>query len=137
MSDLNRVTIIGRLGQDPDIRHTAGQGTAVGNFSIATNAVWKDKDGQKQERVEWHRVVVWGKLAELCGEYLHKGSQAYVEGRLQTRKWEDKEGVTKYTTEIVANQVIFLGGGADKTSAAKEADHNYGPPPMGDENLPF
>jgi single-strand DNA-binding protein len=107
---VNKVILIGNLGVDPEVRFTPG-GQAVANFRIATNESWTDKQGQKQERTEWHRIVVWGKLAELCGEYLKKGRQAYVEGRLQTREWTDKEGKKNYTTEIVANTVQFLGGG--------------------------
>ena len=91
------------------MRFTPG-GQAVANFRIATSESWKDKNGQKQERTEWHRIVVWGKLAELCGEYLKKGRQCYVEGRLQTREWTDKEGKKNYTTEVVATSVTFLGG---------------------------
>jgi len=108
---INKVILIGNLGRDPEVRFTNG-GQAVANFSIATSESWTDKSsGQKQEKTEWHRIVVWGKLAELCGEYLKKGRQAYVEGRLQTREWTDKEGKKNYTTEVVANTVQFLGGG--------------------------
>ena len=107
---VNKVILIGNLGKDPEVRFTPS-GAAVANFNIATNESWTDKSGQKQERTEWHRIVVWGKLAELCGEYLKKGRQAYVEGRLQTREWNDKEGKKNYTTEIVAQTVQFLGGG--------------------------
>jgi single-strand DNA-binding protein len=110
---VNKVILIGNLGADPEVRFTPG-GQAVANFRVATNESWNDKNGQKQERTEWHRIVVWGKLAELCGEYLKKGRQAYVEGRLQTREWTDKEGKKNYTTEIVANTVQFLGGGAGR-----------------------
>lgn len=105
---VNKVILIGRLGQNPEIRFTPS-GAAVANFSVATNETWLDKAGQKQERAEWHRVVVWGKLAELCGQYLTKGRQAYIEGRLQTRQWQDKDGQTKYTTEVQAQTVQFLG----------------------------
>ena len=108
MSGLNKVMLIGRLGRDPELRYTPS-GLAIANFSIATSEQWKDKDsGEKKERTEWHRIVVFGKLGELCGEYLAKGRQAYVEGRLQTRSWE-KDGVTRYTTEIVASDIQFLG----------------------------
>ncbi|HYO58580.1 single-stranded DNA-binding protein [Archangium sp.] len=106
---VNKVILIGNLGADPEVRFTPG-GQAVANFRIATSDTWTDKNGQKQERTEWHRIVVWGKLAELCGEYLKKGRQCYVEGRLQTREWTDKEGRKNYTTEVVANAVTFLGG---------------------------
>ncbi len=108
---VNRVILIGNLGADPEVRFTPS-GQAVANFRIATNESWTDKSGQKQERTEWHRIVVWGKTAELCGEYLKKGRQCFVEGRLQTREWTDKEGKKNYTTEVVAQNVQFLGGGA-------------------------
>lgn len=111
---VNKVILIGNLGADPEVRFTPG-GQAVANFRVATNESWTDKNGQKQERTEWHRIVVWGKLAELCGEYLKKGRQAYIEGRLQTREWTDKEGKKNYTTEIVANTVQFLGGGPGRS----------------------
>lgn len=107
---INKVILIGNLGRDPEVRFTPS-GQAVANFSIATSESWTDKNsGQKQEKTEWHRIVVWGKLAELCGEYLKKGRQCYVEGRLQTREWTDKENKKNYTTEVVANTVQFLGG---------------------------
>lgn len=106
---VNKVILVGRLGQNPEVRYTPS-GAAVANFSVATNESWTDKSGQKQERTEWHRVVVWGKLAELCSQYLSKGRQCYVEGRMQTRQWQDKDGQTKYTTEVQAQTVQFLGG---------------------------
>jgi single-strand DNA-binding protein len=108
---VNKVILVGRLGQNPEVRYTPS-GAAVANFSVATNESWTDKSGQKQERTEWHRIVVWGKLAELCNQYLSKGRQAYIEGRLQTREWNDKDGNKKYTTEVQAQTVQFLGGGA-------------------------
>ncbi|HAR43610.1 MAG TPA: single-stranded DNA-binding protein, partial [Bdellovibrionales bacterium] len=92
---VNKVILVGRLGQNPEVRYTPS-GAAVANFSVATNESWMDKSGQKQERTEWHRVVVWGKLADLCKQYLAKGRQVYVEGRLQTRQWQDKDNQTKY-----------------------------------------
>lgn len=107
---VNKVILVGHLGSDPEIRYTQNGG-AVSSFSLATNENWVDKSGQKQERTEWHRVVVWGKLAEICGQYLKKGRQAYIEGRLQTRDWNDKDGHKRYTTEIIAQTVQFLGGG--------------------------
>lgn len=108
MSGLNKAMIIGRLGRDPEIRYTPG-GVAVANFSVATSEEWKDKESnEKKERTEWHRIVAFGKLGEICGEYLSKGKQIYVEGRIQTRSWEDKDGNKKYTTEIVASDVQFL-----------------------------
>lgn len=108
---VNKVILVGRLGQNPEVKYTPS-GMAVSNFSVATNESWVDKSGQKQERTEWHRIVVWGKLAELCSQYLAKGRQVYVEGRLQTRQWQDKDGQTKYTTEVQAQTVQFLGAGA-------------------------
>ena len=108
MSGINKAILIGRLGRDPEVRYTP-DGAAVANFSIATSEEWKDKaTGEKKERTEWHRIVAFRKLGEICGEYLSKGRQVYVEGRLQTRSWE-KDGVTRYTTEIVASDVQFLG----------------------------
>jgi len=117
---VNKVILVGRLGQNPEVRYTAS-GAAVANFSVATNESWMDKSGQKQERTEWHRVVVWGKLAELCNQYLIKGRQVYVEGRLQTRQWQDKDGQTKYTTEVNAQTIQFLGGnaGAERGAGAQ------------------
>ena len=115
---VNKAIILGSLGQDPDIRYTAG-GAAVANISIATNEQWKDKEsGEMQERTEWHRVVFFGRLAEIVGEYLRKGSQVYVEGRIQTRKWQDKEGKERYTTEIVANEMQMLGSKSGGTTAS-------------------
>ena len=106
---VNKVILIGNLGKDPDIRYTPG-GAAVANVTIATNESWKDKNtGEMQERTEWHNVVFFSRLAEIVGEYLKKGSQVYVEGRLQTRKWQDKSGNDRYTTEIVANEMQMLG----------------------------
>lgn len=116
---VNKVILIGNLGSDPECRYTPN-GAAVCNFTIATNESWKDKDGQKQERTEWHRIVVWGKLATICQEHLRKGRQAYIEGRLQTRQWEDKDGQTKYTTEVQATTVQFLGS----PNRAEEAEPN-------------
>ena len=114
---INKVILIGNLGKDPEVRFTP-TGQAVANFNIATSESWTDKtSGEKKDRTEWHRIVVWGKLGELCGEYLKKGRQCYVEGRLQTREWTDKEGKKKYTTEVVANTVQFLGGGAGRPAA--------------------
>lgn len=108
MAGINKVILVGRLGRDPEVRYTP-DGRAIANFSIATSDEWKDKNtGEKKERTEWHRIVVFGKMGEICGQYLNKGRQVYIEGRLQTRSWE-KDGVTRYTTEIVANDVQFLG----------------------------
>lgn len=105
---VNKVILVGHLGSDPEVRYTQG-GAAVASFTVATNESYTDKSGQRQDKTEWHRIVAWGKTAELCGEYLQKGRQVYLEGRLQTRQWDDKEGVKRYTTEIVAQTVQFLG----------------------------
>ena len=139
-SGVNKVILIGNLGKDPEVRYTPG-GQAVANFTIATNENWTDKQGQKQERTEWHRIVVWGKAAENCGEYLSKGRQVYIEGRLQTREWTNKEGAKQYTTEVVANQVVFLSGGergqgrgAGRSGSAAPSDDFGAPPPGVDES---
>ena len=108
MASVNKVILVGNLGRDPEVRYMPN-GEAVANFSIATTDSWKDKSGQKQEKTEWHNIVMYRRLAEIAGEYLKKGRPVYVEGRLQTRKWE-KDGVTRYTTEIVADQMQMLGG---------------------------
>jgi len=116
MASINKVILIGRLGRDPEIRYTPN-GDAVANFSIATSENWKDKNtGEKKEKTEWHRLVAFRRLAEIIGEYLTKGSQIYIEGKLQTREWDDKEGVKRYTTEIVVNQMQMLGGKNDSGS---------------------
>jgi single-strand DNA-binding protein len=121
---VNKVILIGRLGTDPEVRYTSSGG-AVANFNMATNESWTDKSGQKQERTEWHRIVVWGKLGELCGQYLSKGRQAFVEGRLQTREWTDKEGAKRYTTEIVAQNIQFLGGPSDRAGSQATASNDF------------
>src|SRR5215470_8438397 len=107
---VNKVILIGNLGADPELRYTPG-GQAVCDIRLATNESWTDKNGQKQERTEWHRVVMWGKPAEICKQYLTKGQKLYIEGRLQTRSWQDKEGNKRYSTEVVATDFMFLGGG--------------------------
>jgi single-strand DNA-binding protein len=109
---VNKVILIGNLGRDPEVRYSPS-GQAIANVTIATSESWKDKNtGEKQEKTEWHRVVFFSRLAEIAGEYLKKGSQVYIEGRLQTRKWQDKDGVERYTTEIVANEMQMLGSRA-------------------------
>lgn len=124
---VNKVILLGRLGQDPELKYTPG-GAAVCNFSVATTESWTDKQGQKQEKTEWHRIVVWGKLAELCNQYLAKGRQAFVEGRLQTRSWDDKDGSKRYTTEIMANTVQFIGGAtASNNNANVDKSFNQAP----------
>ena len=113
---INKVILVGNLGQDPELRYT-GSGTAVCNLRIATNESYKDASGQLVDKTEWHSVVAWSRLAEICGEYLKKGSQVYFEGSLQTRNYEDKDGVTKYVTEIKAREMLMLGGrGGDGAS---------------------
>ena len=117
---LNRVNLIGNLGRDPELSYTAG-GLAVAKFSIATNERWKDASGNIQERAEWHNIVAWGKLAEICGQYLKKGSKVFLEGRLQTRSWDDKNtGVKKYMTEIVANDMIMLDSKGEGAASGAE-----------------
>lgn len=105
--DLNKVMLIGRVTQDPEVR-TTPTGSSVANFSIATNLTWVDKQGQKQDKAEFHNIVAWRKLAEICGQYLRKGSKVYLEGRLETRSWEDQSGVRKYRTEVIADNMIML-----------------------------
>lgn len=142
MAGVNRVIVLGRLGADPEVKTVSG-GQTVARLSVATSENWTDKSGQKQERTEWHRIVVWGKLAELCGKYLSKGRQVYCEGRLQTRSWEDQQGQKRYTTEIVANTVQFLGGGqqADRGMASDSdfGSQDFGPEPTFDtsDEIPF
>lgn len=130
MASVNKVILVGNLGRDPETRY-APDGGAITNVSIATTETWKDKNGEKQEKTEWHRVVFFSKLAEIAGEYLKKGSQVYVEGRLQTRKWQDKDGQDKYSTEIVADRMQMLGsrqgmGGGDRGERDAPADREGG-----------
>ncbi|MFQ5753740.1 MAG: single-stranded DNA-binding protein [bacterium] len=115
---VNKVILLGNLGQDPELRYTPS-GAAVTTLSVATNEVWKDNDGNKQERTEWHRVVLWRKQAELAGEYLKKGSKIYIEGRLQTRSWEDKDGNKRYTTEIIGDTLTMLDSKAESGQATE------------------
>ena len=129
MSSLNKVTLIGRLGNDPEVK-SLPNGTSVANFSVATSESWK-KDGEKHEKTEWHRVVAFAKLADLVGKYLKKGSQLYMEGKLQTRNWEDKDGIKRYTTEIVMSEMKFLDGkssgqGGGHSGSEGEGDQNGG-----------
>jgi single-strand DNA-binding protein len=118
---VNKVTLIGNLGNDPEVKY-GKNGNAIANISLATAESWRDKDsGEQQERTEWHRIVFFGRLAEIVSEYLHKGSQVYVEGRLQTNKWQDKEGNDRYTTQIVANEMQMLGGRGGSTNNQEPA----------------
>jgi len=123
MASVNKVILVGNLGRDPETRYTTG-GDAVTNIRLATTDVWKDKNGEKQERTEWHNIVFYGRQAEIAGEYLKKGRQIYVEGRLQTRKWQDKEGQDRYTTEIIADRMQMLGTreGGGSAAAAEPAE---------------
>lgn len=144
MSGINKVIIVGRLGADPEVK-SVGSGQTVARLSVATSENWTDKQGQKQERTEWHRIVVWGRLAEIVGKHLSKGRQVYVEGRLQTRSWEDQQGQKRYTTEIVANTVQFLGAPGERDTSASaaaggpEAFNDFTPEPSFDssEEIPF
>ena len=124
MASVNKVILLGNLGRDPETRYTTG-GDAVTNLRIATTETWKDKSGEKQEKTEWHTVVLFGRQAEIAGEYLKKGRSVYIEGRLQTRKWTDKEGVEKYSTEIVADRMQLIGGGRDGGGAGGGADEEF------------
>jgi len=137
---LNKVQLIGYVGQDPDIKYT-GTGTAVANLSIATTESWKDKDGEQQERTEWHRLVAWKKLAEIIQQYVHKGSRIYVEGKLQTRSWDDeKSGTKKYMTEIVIDQMLMLDNKGAQTSAPAQSDLSFPEDPGAkgaQDGLPF
>ena len=130
MAGVNKAILIGNLGRDPELRYTQS-GQAVANFSIATTESWTDRSGERTERTEWHRIVVWGKTAEMCAQYLSKGRQAYIEGRIQTREWEDKDGQKQKTTEINAQTVTFLGGrgGAGSAEGPPSGGDTGGPPP--------
>ena len=134
-SGVNKVILIGHLGADPDMRYTPS-GAGVCELRVATSESWKDKNGQRQERTEWHRVVVWGKTAEICAKYLTKGRQVYVEGRIQTRTYDDKEGQKRYMTEVIANDVQFLSGGGERGAGgggARRGGADDGPPPPSDD----
>lgn len=143
---INKAILIGNLGADPEIRYTQS-GTQVATFNIATSERWKGQDGQLQESTEWHRIVAWRRLAEICGEYLNKGSRVYIEGKIQTRKWQDQNGNDKYTTEIIARDMKMLtprGGGSDGggTSYNAPGQDSFPEPPSGfgggmGEDVPF
>jgi single-strand DNA-binding protein len=141
MGSVNKVILVGNLGRDAEIRVTPG-GASVATLNLATTEVWNDKQGQKQEKTEWHRIVLWGRQAESLQEYLVKGKQIYVEGRLQTRQWDDKDGNKRYTTEIKADRVTLLGGGGGGRSGGFDRGSSSGhdePPmePMTDDDIPF
>lgn len=139
MASVNKVILIGNLGADPELRYTPS-GAAVANFNIATTEKWKDRDGQLQERTEWHRIVLWSRQAEIAKEYLRKGSAVYIEGRIQNRSYDDKDGVKKYITEIIGQRMQLLGG---RTQGASDSGSSQ-PPPVPpddlageDDDLPF
>jgi single-strand DNA-binding protein len=145
MGSVNKVILVGNLGRDAELRYTPG-GAAVATLNLATTEVWNDKGGQRQEKTEWHRIVLWGKQAESLQEYLTKGKQIYVEGRLQTRQWDDKDGNKRYTTEIKADRITLLGGGGggrgasmDRGGAATSHSGGDEPPiePITDDDIPF
>ena len=150
MGSVNKVILVGNLGRDAEIRYTSG-GTAVATLSLATTDIWTDKGGQRQEKTEWHRVVLWGKTAETLQEYLLKGRQIYVEGRLQTRQWDDRDGNKRYTTETRADRVVLLGGrgggpgggGGGGMSRGDDQGHPAGspgpgePPELTEDDIPF
>ena len=156
MGSVNKVILIGNLGGDPELKYTPSN-RPVCNLNIATNEVFKDKSGQRQERTEWHRVTVWGEQAENCSKYLAKGRSVYVEGRLQTRSWDVTEGKKRYTTEVIADRVVFLGGGGagaeggarrsgggggrswgeDSPGASASSEPDHAAPPAGDDDIPF
>mgnify|MGYP001350119621 CR=1 FL=1 len=127
MAGVNKVILLGRLGKDPEVRYSSS-GTAITSFSMATSTTFTNKEGQKEEKTEWHKIVAFGRLGEICGEYLAKGKQVYIEGRIQTRDWEDKEGKKRWTTEIIVQNMQLLGSpgapGADKDRSSSE------PPPF-------
>jgi len=145
MGSVNKGILVGNLGRDAELRYTPG-GAAVATLNMATTEVWNDKAGQRQEKTEWHRVVLWGKTAESLNEYLTKGKQIYVEGRLQTRQWDDKDGNKRYTTEIKADRITLLGGGGGRSGAMERGGGGSAVPggpdeppmePITDDDIPF
>jgi single-strand DNA-binding protein len=145
MGSVNKVILVGNLGRDAELRYTPG-GAAVATINMATTEVWNDKAGQRQEKTEWHRVVLWGKQAESLKEYLTKGKQIYVEGRLQTRQWDDKDGNKRYTTEIRGDRVVLLSGGGGGRGGSMSRDEGMGggqpgpmesSEPLTDDDIPF
>jgi single-strand DNA-binding protein len=144
MGSVNKVILVGNLGRDAELRYTPG-GAAVATINMATTEVWNDKAGQRQEKTEWHRVILWGKSAESLSEYLTKGKQIYVEGRLQTRQWDDKDGNKRYTTEIRGDRVVLLGGGGGRGSSMDrggDAAMGHAPAPepsepLTEDDIPF
>ncbi|OFV92664.1 MAG: single-stranded DNA-binding protein [Acidobacteria bacterium RIFCSPLOWO2_12_FULL_65_11] len=147
MGSVNKVILVGNLGRDAELRYTPG-GAAVSTINMATTEVWNDKAGQRQEKTEWHRVVLWGKTAESLTEYLTKGKQIYVEGRLQTRQWDDKDGNKRYTTEIRGDRIVLLGGGGGRGAPVAMTDRGEAAgaaapgaaenaEPLTDDDIPF
>lgn len=149
MGSVNKVILVGNLGRDAELRYTPG-GAAVASWSMATTEVWNDKSGQRQEKTEWHKIVLWGKAAESLAEYLTKGKSIYVEGKLQTRQWEDKDGNKKYQTEVRGERIVLLGGGGERGTSgggggarrerAPEPSHQDEPgasEPLTDDDIPF
>jgi single-strand DNA-binding protein len=142
MASLNKVMLIGNLGKDPEVRFTAS-GQAVASFSLATSEKFKGKTGEWEERTEWHNITLWGKLAEIAGEYLSKGKTVYIEGRLQTRKWQDKSGNDRYTTDIVGDKMQMLSAKGERSSSEPSSapksggSNNYEEPPFQDDDVPF
>ena len=141
MSGINKVILVGRLGADPEMKNTS-TGQTVTRINLATSESWVNREGKRQDKTEWHRIVVWGKLAETCAQHLSKGRQVYIEGRLQTRSWETEKGDKRFSTEVVANQVLFLGSGASAGKPKEEAktSQTYQPEETFDtkaEDLPF
>jgi single-strand DNA-binding protein len=138
MASVNKVILIGNLGADPEQRYTAS-GTAMATFNVATKEFWNNKDGVREERTEWHRIVAWGRLGEICGEYLAKGKQVYIEGKLRTRSWEDRDGNKRYTTEILAQTMQMLGPAAERVPPEREMAGPDSPSggAVPDDDIPF
>jgi len=139
MASVNKAIIVGNLGRDPELKYMPS-GDAVCNFTIATKDTWKDRDGNQQEKTEWHNIVAFRRLAEICGEYLKKGKQVYIEGRIQTRSWDDKDGVKKYFTEIVADRMQMLGRRdeePDRVPAPSPPEEGAPSPKDDEDDLPF
>ncbi len=147
MSSLNKVLLIGRLGKDPEVRYTT-EGSPVASFSLATSENWTDKNGTRQERTEWHNIVAWNKLADICKQFLSKGRQVYIEGRIQTREYTDREGIKRRITEIIASQMVMLGSRPQGAEAGvqpmetvarpvADADQAFGDSSITDNDIPF
>jgi single-strand DNA-binding protein len=145
MGSVNKVILVGNLGRDAELRYTPG-GAAVATLNLATTEIWNDKEGQRQEKTEWHRVILWGKQAETLNQYLQKGKQIYVEGRLQTRQWDDKDGNKRYTTEVRGDRVVLLsggggGGGGSRSGGGMRSEMPHGEPDavpeLSEDDIPF